>query len=565
MKRKPNPKRKRVTFRELLIKGGILALTATAIFAGVLFETAKQYAYYGMNQQESLFETKALQKLSQGIEPTPYNNIQALFNINTGFATVFPFLEVIEETQLIANHSKNCIAMSALLDENGNIILSNRERLLAVIKFSDPAKNPEDPTGGWYSCEPETIPEFYAEYQELNQNPYIELLRPMIFSAYVDKEHAKMIPHEYAFEIRESPLDDYSQEPKLTETRTLTVNENGYELVELKPYGVGKKDFPYIFATTFTGTERSTFDTLIKESEFFQPSSTDMSRGWDGIGETGRTYHYKAKLSIDGEEYTFCTMYQVDFWNEATQKVYFTIIRIFFLISLIFAYVRCKMKNAKNQAVYQFEDYQRTLTNNLAHDLKTPLTAISGYAENILDTYELDNQQREYLQMILENVARTDTVINRTLELNRLSQTQALQKSIVNLRTLAETAVEKYRSLSEEKQLSVNIDGQCELYGNAETLETAIENLTANAFRHSQENGEICITLCKNKIIFTNDIEKRVDTAELLMPFVKGDKSRSGQNGNGLGLSIAKEASAVNGLTLTISSTDTEFTAILKK
>ena len=41
MKRKPNPKRKRVTFRELLIKGGILALTATAIFAGVLFKSAE--------------------------------------------------------------------------------------------------------------------------------------------------------------------------------------------------------------------------------------------------------------------------------------------------------------------------------------------------------------------------------------------------------------------------------------------------------------------------------------------------------------------------------------------
>jgi len=565
MKRKPNPKRKRVTFRELLIKGGILALTATAIFAGVLFKSAEYYAYHGMNEQKSLFETKALQKLSQGIDPTPNGNIQALFNLNTGFATPFPFLEEIEETQLVANRSENCIAMSALLDENGNVILSNRERLLAVIKFSDPAKNPEDLTGGWYSCEPETIPEFYAEYQELKQNPDIELLRPMIFSAYVDKEHAKMIPHEYAFEIRESPLDDYSQEPKLTETRTLTVNENGYELIELKPYGVGKKDFPYIFATTFHGTERSTFDNLIKKSNYFKLPTTDVSRGWDGISETGRAYHYKAKLLIDGKEYTFCTMYQVDFWNEATQKVYFTIIRIFFLISLIFAYVRCKMKNAKNQAVYQFEDYQRTLTNNLAHDLKTPLTAISGYAENILDTYELDNQQKAYLQMILENVARTDAVINRTLELNRLSQTQALQKSLVNIRTLAETAVEKYRSLSEEKQLTVNIDGQCELYGNTETLETVIENLTANAFRHSPKNGEICITLCKNKIIFTNDIEKRVDTAELLMPFVKGDKSRSGQNGNGLGLSIAKEASAVNGLTLTISSTDTEFTAILKK
>ena len=189
---------------------------------------------------------------------------------------------------------------------------------------------------------------------------------------------------------------------------------------------------------------------------------------------------------------------------------------------------------------------------NVMRDVNSSAESLSASAEELNATTE---QSSLAANQVAQSIVKVAEGTNQQLDaVNETSQAiERLNEAIQSMASDSAKAALKSREASE-----IATEG-------GKTLETAIENLTANAFRHSPENGKICITLCKNKIIFVNDIEKRVDTTELLMPFVKGDKSRSGQNGNGLGLSIAKEASAVNGLTLEISCTDTEFTAILKK
>ncbi|MCH5193147.1 MAG: hypothetical protein J1F11_04230, partial [Oscillospiraceae bacterium] len=210
---------------------------------------------------------------------------------------------------------------------------------------------------------------------------------------------------------------------------------------------------------------------------------------------------------------------------------------------------------------------QKALTNNLAHDIKTPLTAISGYAENLQKA--LDSQDTEkasgYISAILENVDYTDSIVNRTLELNQISDIKKINRTDINMRRLAENLINKYKLMAEEKNITVNISGEMSLQADETSISSAVENLLTNALKYTIPSGGIDIILDKRSFTIVNDIFQSVDTKDLTMPFVKGDAARSKKPGSGLGLSIVKSAAELNGLRLSISSTENKFTAVLSK
>ena len=166
---------------------------------------------------------------------------------------------------------------------------------------------------------------------------------------------------------------------------------------------------------------------------------------------------------------------------------------------------------------------------------------------------------------ILENVDYTDSIVNRTLELNKIDDIREINKSEINMREITENILGKYRLMLEEKNISAEISGKMTLNADRATIYSAVENLITNAVKYTIPTGKIEIIMDKMSFKIINDIFENIDTKDLTEPFVTGDNARSKKTGSGLGLSIVKNAAELNGLKLSLSSAENKFTAALLK
>ena len=214
----------------------------------------------------------------------------------------------------------------------------------------------------------------------------------------------------------------------------------------------------------------------------------------------------------------------------------FVIIFIISILSGIFKY-------KKYRRIYEQEEYRRTLMNSMAHDLKSPLAAMRGYAENLKEN--LNSEKRDhYADCILKNADYMNRLISDNLSLLKLEyDTSKPWKDKVDLIELSKELIDKYMPLLGGRDVSVDISGSYLVKGNMAQLSTAIENLISNAVRYVNDKGKINIGGSKKEFFISNTALSLPDmkAEELWKPFVKGDETRSNESGSGLGLSIAKK------------------------
>ncbi|MBP5577946.1 MAG: hypothetical protein J6X56_00465, partial [Ruminococcus sp.] len=311
------------------------------------------------------------------------------------------------------------------------------------------------------------------------------------------------------------------------------------------------------------GIEKEKVDEAISSHFIKGMSGHTYESDYDLVMNESMTH---SSVLIHGERYTLFSDYKVNVWTEFAKKMYCIFVALFFLLLTLIAFLICWRKNVKNKAQYAFEDYQRALTNNLAHDLKTPLAVIGGYAENLMEMRKDcgDEKELKYLASIMQNVSYTDEMIAKTLKLSETEQINKLNKTKVDIKSLAERSAEKYRTVLEERSINLKIEGGAEITADEDTLMAAVENLISNAVKYTRDGGEIRITADKKHFTVVNDAAENVDTKDLLMPFVKGDKARSDKTSSGLGLAIAASAAAQNGFKVKINCKDKRFTAAIE-
>ena len=228
-------------------------------------------------------------------------------------------------------------------------------------------------------------------------------------SAYVNKAEHLFIPHEVTAEYtKEITPGSALTETEVYKTEDFTINADieGYELVQLHSYATGEtRTYPIVMLPTFQGTEPDVYDeywNAVKNDVTMH--TTGVYSGMSGYGNfpelagkcDGSVYYMTTNYTYNGEECILCTVFAVGTWNPHNKKVYAAIVGIFAAFLLFLALLYSWRKNIMNKADYAFEDYQKDLTNNLAHDLKTPLAAIGGYAENLMETAN-DEKQQKYL------------------------------------------------------------------------------------------------------------------------------------------------------------------------
>lgn len=209
-------------------------------------------------------------------------------------------------------------------------------------------------------------------------------------------------------------------------------------------------------------------------------------------------------------------------------------------LAAIWLYLRYQ----KRYRLYTEAEYRRTLTNTLAHDLKTPLTAIRGYTENLIENTNPEKNDY-YLEKILENTIYTNQMIQDVLQLAKIEEKseKVPMERIDFAEILRETLMQNEEALTMRGMTLKLTDEPFMFVGNAAMLKQMAVNLADNVRNYAADGATVTMEVQKKKLILRNDCNDadKLCGKDLMQPFAKGDSSRSGQNGSGLGLAIVKE------------------------
>lgn len=223
-------------------------------------------------------------------------------------------------------------------------------------------------------------------------------------------------------------------------------------------------------------------------------------------------------------------------------------------------------KNAALQeAVIKAVKDERTKTElitNVSHDLKTPLTSVINYIDLLKKCEIRDKTAVKYMGVIDEKANRLKRLIEDLIEASKVSTGNVvLHKTKINLNELATQAIVEYADDFEKNGLDLIFDETAQkhiVFADGTKIFRVFENLLSNAKKYSAPGSRVYARLYsdnENGYFEIKNISKdplNISAEELMERFVRGDKSRS-EEGNGLGLSIAKELCSLNGGGLTIS------------
>ncbi|MBQ4465651.1 MAG: HAMP domain-containing histidine kinase [Oscillospiraceae bacterium] len=238
---------------------------------------------------------------------------------------------------------------------------------------------------------------------------------------------------------------------------------------------------------------------------------------------------------------------------------------VLLLIAVLLAMLTAHISYAKYCKQYENDEYRRNLTSLLAHDLKSPLAVISGYAENLRDNVGTEKREH-YADAIVQKTQYMDGIIADTLNLAKTEDMTVQKKTTVDLMTMTEDIFSKMQERIEEKELTTRFEGNCTIKANAALMNQALTNLAVNAVKFTPPHGTITVTGLGQGIRFTNDADDTFgNVSDLAEPFAKGDASRSADSGSGLGLSIVRNIAAMQTLRLELRSEGNRFSAELKR
>lgn len=206
---------------------------------------------------------------------------------------------------------------------------------------------------------------------------------------------------------------------------------------------------------------------------------------------------------------------------------------------------------------------RQDFTANVSHELKTPLTAISGYAELIENGMVEKEQQIHFAQEIRKNAQRLLSLINDIIRLSELDGSEAQQGfEQLDFYSLVKECIDNLKMNAQQRNVQLNFDGtECTVRGNRHMLIELVENLCQNAIRYNNEGGTVNVTVhtLGGKTVFTaedNGIGIPKDQQERVFErFYRVDKSRSKETGGtGLGLAIVKHIVELHDAKITLDS-----------
>ncbi len=206
----------------------------------------------------------------------------------------------------------------------------------------------------------------------------------------------------------------------------------------------------------------------------------------------------------------------------------------------------------------EYEKKRNLMLSDIAHDLRTPITTIAGYAKALNDGMVTgEDKKREYLEAIENKSDRMNNLINLLYEYVKLDSDRfALKKEQVDLAELLRENAALLYSDVEEKGIEFVVDipeHPCMVEMDALQVSRVVTNLINNSIRHNEPGTTITLefkdVFYNREIIISDDgepIEESV-VEHIFEPFAMGDASRRTKGGSGLGLSIARRIVEMHG------------------
>ena len=223
------------------------------------------------------------------------------------------------------------------------------------------------------------------------------------------------------------------------------------------------------------------------------------------------------------------------------------------------------------------KEEMQQFTNEFLHEIKTPITAIHGFAEHLIETGEgIESSERmQYLRIISEESIRLSELSQKTLMLAKVDACQIVtDKTEYDLSEQIKHCIILLLAQIDQKHIELDVDVEgLRYYGNAEFMEQVWLNLLGNAIKFTPEHGEITIKGVAGDAGITltfTDSGAGMDEETQVHIFEKHYQGASGRKagGNGIGLSIVYRIVKLCGGEVTVSSTEnvgSTFTVFLPK
>jgi two-component system phosphate regulon sensor histidine kinase PhoR len=230
-------------------------------------------------------------------------------------------------------------------------------------------------------------------------------------------------------------------------------------------------------------------------------------------------------------------------------------------------------------ASYMAEKMRREFSANVSHELKTPLTSISGFAEMIANgMYQKPDDVKLFGSRIVNESQRMLTLIDTIMHLSRIEETETtITWKTVSMDSLVRYAADLIEPQAKAKGVTISVDAEpLYTYGNAALLSELVMNLLDNAVKYNKEGGRVhallqpegedklSLTISDNGIGIPKEKQDRV-----FERFYRAEESRNkSTGGSGLGLAICKHIVEKHKGTLSMTSEEgkgTTFTVILPR
>ena len=235
-------------------------------------------------------------------------------------------------------------------------------------------------------------------------------------------------------------------------------------------------------------------------------------------------------------------------WELTTLREWFVFVAgilIFVLGAFVFYRIAAKIIKAESERRVQ---EQNLIYASIAHDLKTPMTSVQGFAKALMDGKVMPEEQQEIFDIIFRKAGTMNDMINTLFDYAKLgTEGYRAEMSRLDLGALVREIIAEHYTDLEEHGIMPDVDIPDEplmITGDRTELRRAIANLVVNVYRHNPEGISVLATLRRERnraVLRIADSGKPLpEDMDIFEPFATENTARTAGQGTGLGLAITK-------------------------